>query len=405
VLRIDPTNGSHEVLLADHDADWVELVAGTPGVTESGALVTCADRDGARRLCLDGQPVTPADLQVRTVLACGARIVFAANPISEPRRLEVWEHDPITSVTRCLVGGEVSANAVVSADGTTMVVRTARLDAPASTVVHSASGTHPITSNAEVPLVDPRVSFHRVGDRSIETAILVPTGGGAGPWPVIFDPYGGPHAQRVVEARNAYLSAQWLADQGFVVVIADGRGTPGRGSAWERALHGDLASCVLADQIAVLDALPDIEPRADTNRVAIMGWSFGGYLAALAVLRAPERFHCAVAGAPVCDWSLYDTHYTERYLGAPGADPEAYRRSSLIDDAARLERPLLLIHGLADDNVVAAHTLRLSAALLAAGRPHEVLPLSGVTHMTPQETVAENLLLHEIGFIRRHLAV
>jgi dipeptidyl-peptidase-4 len=142
--------------------------------------------------------------------------------------------------------------------------------------------------------------------------------------------------------------------------------------------------------------------------VAIRGWSFGGYLAALAVLRRPDVFHAAVAGAPVTDWRLYDTHYTERYLGHPDADPDGpgvYERSSLLADAHRLERPLLLIHGLADDNVVVAHTLRLSGALLAAGRPHTVLPLSGVTHMTPQEEVAENLLLLQADFIKRALGL
>ncbi|MDN5930717.1 MAG: S9 family peptidase, partial [Pseudonocardia sp.] len=133
--------------------------------------------------------------------------------------------------------------------------------------------------------------------------------------------------------------------------------------------------------------------------------SFGGYLAALAVLRRPDVFHAAIAGAPVTEWRLYDTHYTERYLGHPAQHPDAYAHSSLIADAPSLTRPLLLVHGLADDNVVAAHTLRLSSALLAAGRPHTVLPLSGVTHMTPQEVVAENLLLLQVQFLRTALGV
>jgi dipeptidyl-peptidase 4 len=138
--------------------------------------------------------------------------------------------------------------------------------------------------------------------------------------------------------------------------------------------------------------------------VGIRGWSFGGFLAAMAVLRRPEVFHAAVAGAPVTDWALYDTHYTERYLGRPEEDPEAYRRCSLLDDASTLSRPLLLIHGLADDNVVSAHTLLLSQRLTEAGRPHSVLPLTGVTHMTPREEVAENLLQLQVHFLRRSLA-
>ena len=115
-------------------------------------------------------------------------------------------------------------------------------------------------------------------------------------------------------------------------------------------------------------------------------------------------FHAAVAGAPVTEWRLYDTHYSERYLGHPASSPENYDRTSLLVEAARLERPLLLIHGLADDNVTAANTLQLSSALLAAGRQHFVLPLCGVTHMTPQEVVAENLLVLEVDFLRTALA-
>jgi dipeptidyl-peptidase-4 len=157
--------------------------------------------------------------------------------------------------------------------------------------------------------------------------------------------------------------------------------------------------------VAALAAAADRCADLDTGRVAIRGWSFGGYLAALAVLRRPDVFHAAVAGAPVTDWRLYDTFYTERYLGHPDSSGAAYDQSSLLGDAAALRRPLLLIHGLADDNVVSAHTLRLSALLLAAGRPHSVLPLSGVTHMTPQEEVAENLLLLQVDFLRKALDV
>ena len=244
------------------------------------------------------------------------------------------------------------------------------------------------------------------GDRGLATAVLLPHDHDGSPLPVLLDPYGGPHALRVQRASNAFTSAQWFADQGFAVVVADGRGTPGRGPAWERAVHLDLATVVLDDQVDALHAAARRhEGLFDLDRVAIRGWSFGGFLAALAVLRRPEVFHAAVAGAPVTEWRLYDTFYTERYLGHPDDEHNGYDRSSLLPLAADLTRPLLLIHGLADDNVVAAHTLRLSSALLAAGRPHEVLPLVGVSHMTPQEEVAENLLLHQLDFLRRSLGI
>jgi dipeptidyl-peptidase 4 len=224
---------------------------------------------------------------------------------------------------------------------------------------------------------------------------------------VLMDPYGGPHGQMVLASRSSFLISQWFAEQGFAVVVADGRGTPGRGPQWEYAVAGDLAGPVLQDQV---DALRDAAARfadLDTGRVAIRGWSFGGYLAALAVLRRPDVFHAAIAGAPVTDLRLYDTHYTERYLGNPDTDPGPYDRSSLIIEAERAGNPraLMLIHGLADDNVVVAHTLRLSGALLAAGYPHSVLLLSGITHMASQETVAENLLLLQLDFLRRALGL
>ena len=176
-----------------------------------------------------------------------------------------------------------------------------------------------------------------------------------------------------------------------------------RGRSWDRAVRDDIAAVTLEDQVTALHEVAAKEPDLDLERVAIRGWSFGGYLAAMAVLRRPDVFHAAIAGAPVTDWALYDTFYTERYLGMPDEAPEVYERTSLLPDAPNLRRPLLLIHGLADDNVVAAHSLQLSSALLAAGRPHDVLPLSGVTHMTPQPVVAENLLLLQLDWLRRAL--
>jgi dipeptidyl-peptidase-4 len=124
------------------------------------------------------------------------------------------------------------------------------------------------------------------------------------------------------------------------------------------------------------------------------------------VLRRPDVFHAAIAGAPVTDWRLYDTHYTERYLGHPDVHSEVYERNALPPDAANLERPLMIIHGLADDNVVVAHSLRLSRALVSAGRPHTLLPLPGVTHMSPQDAAtAENFQLLQVSWLKQALGM
>jgi dipeptidyl-peptidase-4 len=328
----------------------------------------------------------------------------------DPASVDLWRYE-LSGPHLHRVGADGGVQAGTSAAGTTVSTRRA-LDADGVTVTVSRSGSWPpagIPSLAEQPALPvPAPVLFRAGPREIQTAVLFPSWHQPGQdrLPVLLDPYGGPHAQRVLRARGAYLVPQWFAEQGFAVVIADGRGTPARGPAWERAVAGDLAGPVLEDQVDALAAAADRFADLDTGRVAIRGWSFGGYLAALAVLRRPDVFHAAIAGAPVTDWRLYDTHYTERYLGLPGSNAEAYDRSGLISLAERSvvsPRPLMLIHGLADDNVVVAHTLRLSAALLAAGYPHEVLPLTGITHMASQETVAENLLLLQLDFLRRAL--
>ncbi len=159
----------------------------------------------------------------------------------------------------------------------------------------------------------------------------------------------------------------------------------------------------LEDQVDALHAAAERQPALDLGRVAVRGWSYGGYLAIGAVLRRPDVFHAAVAGAAPTDRRLYDTHWEERFLGHPDVEPDNYARSSLPAEAHRLTRPLMLVHGLADDNVVAAHTLRLSAALLAAGRPHTVLPLPGVAHAVTREEVVSNQLRLELDFLRSSL--
>jgi dipeptidyl-peptidase-4 len=141
----------------------------------------------------------------------------------------------------------------------------------------------------------------------------------------------------------------------------------------------------------------------DLERVGITGWSFGGYMSALAVLRRPDVFKAAVAGAPVTDWLDYDTHYTERYLGMPDSDAAAYQEGSLLSYAGELKRPLLLIHGTADDNVYFRHTLKLADALFRAGQQFELLPLQGFTHMVPDPVVGERLWSRIGAYFRKHL--
>jgi dipeptidyl-peptidase-4 len=195
---------------------------------------------------------------------------------------------------------------------------------------------------------------------------------------------------------------QWYADAGFVVVRVDGRGTPNRGRAWERAILGDLITVALEDQVNALHALAARHPELDLGRVGVFGWSFGGYFSAMAVLLRPDVFRAAVAGAPVTDWALYDTAYTERYMRTPEANADGYARASAVVHAGQLARPLLIIHGITDDNVHFAHTLSLVEAMYVAGKRAEVITLSA-THMVPDPKLNLAREQVQIDFFREHL--
>jgi dipeptidyl-peptidase-4 len=404
-----------QLLREDTDQDWTDVVDGVPAQLDGGDIVWTGISGDTRGLVIApaaglaaAVPVTPAGLQVRAVLGTdGASVLFAGS--SESTELGIWRYGP---EGLSAVATEPGVHAATSAGGTTVLAqRTLASSGPAVSIVRGGAVTAAILSLAQQPnLPHPAPRFIEAGPAGIRTAVLFPSWHQPGSkLPVLMDPYGGPGAQRVLKTAGMFLTSQWFAEQGFAVVVADGRGTPGRGPAWDRTIAGDFASGILDDQVTALGAAAAEFQELDTSRVAIRGWSFGGYLSALAVLRRPDVFHAGVAGAPPTDWRLYDTHYTERYLGEPARNSGAYQASSLIDDPAvavkSAVRPLLIIHGLADDNVFVAHSLRLSSALLAAGYPHSVLPLSGITHMTSQEAVAENMLLFQVAFLKQALGI
>ncbi|NUR67889.1 MAG: S9 family peptidase [Streptomyces sp.] len=410
-LAVDPASGTTRMVHADEDPTWLDLFPGVPCWSPSGRLVRIADEGGARVLAVGDRPLTGPQLHVRAVLDVSDDDVLVSASAGERAAA------PETGEVHVYRVNELGVERVSQEPGVHSAVRAGSVGVLVSAVPGRAGSvaqvlrdgkpTATITSYAQDPGMSPRMTLTEGGARRIPCAVLLPRDHqGDERLPVLLDPYGGPHGPRVLAAHNAHLTSQWFADQGFAVVVADGRGTPGRSPAWEKAIRDDF-TVSLDDQVEALHELAERYPL-DLDRVAIRGWSYGGWLAGLAVLRRPDVFHAGIAGAPVTDWRLYDTHYTERYLGDPGTAPEVYAKSSLVTDEglsapAEPHRPLMIVHGTADDNVVFAHALRLSSALLAAGRPHEVLPLSGVTHMTPQEEVAENLLLLQVDFLRRSL--
>lgn len=418
-LSVDPATGATEVLHERTDPAWVQLIDGTPARTASGALVLPEDDGDTRYLTVGGRRVTPEGLQLCAVLGVeGERVLFTAS--EDPLETHVWCHEPghgsrrlsrgpgrYTAVGRggtvVLAGETPRGNEVCVLRGAEPGTGTTTGTGPAGEAGSASEVPYEtLASLAEEPSVTPRPLHLTLGERQLRGALFLPSWHreGAGKLPVLLDPYGGPAMQLVGRARRWFTCvSQWFAEQGFAVLVVDGRGTPNRGPAWEKAIHGDQLTPALEDQVDALRAAGERFGDLDLTRVAIRGWSFGGFLAAAAVLHHPDIFHAAVAGAPPTDQRLYDTHWKERFLGHPEEQPENYVRSSLIGHGHLLRRPLLLIHGLADDNVAAAHTLRFSAELLAAGKPHSVLPLPGATHLPAGDAVNEQLLHFQRDFL------
>jgi dipeptidyl-peptidase-4 len=322
-----------------------------------------------------------------------------------------------TRKTTALTRGHGLHSAV--SDGNLLcLTRTTPAEMPMTTVVRMDGGAElgELTSVAIVPGFKPNVEFFPNDSRDgseafvqdqehFHAAIVRPRKFDANKkYPVIVDVYGGPGHVHVLAAMRNWLLPQWLADQGFIVVAIDNRGTPGRGDEWEKAIYKKFGTVPIEDQAKWLRVLCDRYPELDRDRVGIVGWSFGGYMAANGVLRRPDVFKAAVAGAPVTDWEDYDTHYTERYMGLLPESQAAYDEASLIPLAKNLSRPLMLVHGTADDNVYYRHTLKLSNALFRAGKDFEAVALPGVTHMySADPVVMERLWTKTVGFFKKHL--
>lgn len=232
-------------------------------------------------------------------------------------------------------------------------------------------------------------------------------------YPVLNFAYTGPGVNTVNANGRAYLLHQWFADQGFIVVTIDGRGTPRRGRAWERAIKNNLIDVALQDQCDALEALCKKYPEMDRNRIGVSGWSFGGYFSAMATMRRPDVFKAGIAGAPVADWRDYDTHYTERYMSLPAPEQEktdgvpgnqaGYDASSVLTYCKDLTVPLLIIHGTADDNVYFTHSVKMCDALTRAGKKFEFLPLAGQTHMVTQPALVKEINARMVEFFKREL--
>jgi dipeptidyl-peptidase-4 len=221
-------------------------------------------------------------------------------------------------------------------------------------------------------------------------------------YPVIVDVYGGPHVQRVANDWRP-LSDQFLTHEGYIVFRLDNRGTWNRGKRFEDVIYHQTGGPEVRDQLAGVAWLK-AQPFVDAGRIAIQGWSYGGYMTLMTYGQAPEgTFAAAIAGAPVTDWALYDTFYTERYMGTPENNAEGYHASSVFAHIEGLTGPLLLVHGMADDNVTFDNTTRLMAELQARSQPFEMMTYPGQRHSVQGEALQLHLMRTRLDFLKRHL--
>jgi dipeptidyl-peptidase-4 len=427
-LRADPDSGLTAPLVEEHDEAWLNLTRTTPRWLSDGSYLWATESSGQWTLerHVPRKKSKKGGVEEVTVVLDGAAGFRSLAHVDEARGL-VWflgGPDPVEQhLYRAPLSGGAAPTRVTpepgeheatfSANGERFALSRATFEAGARTTLHEVAKLEervsPLTEEtlaSEVasfaskgrPLNLERVPPEKAG--GFHAAIVRPRSFEAGRrYPVVLYVYGGPHHNVVVADASRYALQQWMADFGFVVVMLDGRGTQWRGRAWERAIRERFGDVPLDDQVKGLMALGASYPELDLERVGVYGWSFGGYMSALAALRRPDVFKVAVAGAPVVDWRYYDTHYTERYLGLLDDPASAYDAASLLTYAPQLDRPLLLVHGVADDNVYFAHTLQLADALFRARRPFQLLPLVGLTHQVADPTVRGALYDRIVGFL------
>ncbi|MCF7687306.1 MAG: DPP IV N-terminal domain-containing protein [Cephaloticoccus sp.] len=416
LLAVDAGTVSTQTLVTESDPAWLNLdSAGTLPVwlADGRHFLWTSESRGTWQIELrDSQGllervVTPTEfIYKKLVFADTKRQCIYVLGGHNPVETQLWEFPLTNSSGRQLTGGFGLHHARFSEFGGVMVHSYELLDGTRGCEVLDFSGHKlaEISSLAENPAQWAKVEITKTpGEPSFNASLVRPGNYQTGKkYPVILSVYAGPTTTVVQAGAKSYLTDQWMADQGYIVVRLDGRGTPYHGRNWERSIQGNLIDVALADQVTGLQALASRYPELDLQRVGVMGWSFGGYFTAMAVARRPEIFRCGVAGAPVVTWENYDTHYTERYLGTPQQYPEAYRISSVLTYADGLSRPLLLIHGVTDDNVYFQHTLQLTDALYRAGKSYELIPLPG-THMVNDPIVKLRQQERIMEFFNRNL--
>jgi len=420
LLAFNPETGAPSLLLERKGEPWVNLDHDTRFL-KSGELVRTSEKDGFRHLYLNH----PAERTPR-VLTDGDWVVTRLVSVDEERRIAYFMATRESVLERHLYavsldGGEPNRitleagwhDVVISPDHSRFVDTSSTLDHGPQVILRSMSGAIEavLFENEEATsdglgLEPPELITVPAGDDTpLHGAVYRPPFFKAGHrYPLVVSVYGGPHAQRVADewSLTVDLRAQYLARRGFIVLKLDNRGSANRGLAFEAYLARRMGTVEIEDQVAGVRLLAD-HGEVDLDRVGIYGWSYGGYITCMALMKAPDVFRAGVAGAPVTHWDGYDTGYTERYMETPQSNPEGYRASSVMAHVENLRGKLLLVHGMVDENVHFRHTARLITALSQAQKDYDLLIFPEERHMPREARGLEYQERRVLGYFEQHL--
>jgi len=409
LLFADVDSGATRLILSEASPTWIELNDELTFLKNSREFLWKSSRDGFEHLYLyddsgkllrrlTAGPWNVDDLRARAIKAVDEEhrlVYFTANERSPTcRDLYVTSLDTrAPEAVRRLTDAHGVHGITISLKGRFYVDQFASSRQPLQVAVHRLDGTalgflmenrldaaHPdapyLADNAT-----PEFGTLTAADGAIlQYRLFKPRDFDPGrQYPAIVDVYGGPGAQRVLDDWTGSSFAQILTRRGYVVFQLDNRGSGFRGRAFQAPIYGRLGEVEVADQIMGTQWLT-AQGFVDAKRIGVWGWSYGGYMTLMLMFKAPALYRAGAAGAPVTDWTLYDTHYTERYLGKPQDNAAGYEASSVLPYAKDLEGSLLIIHGMADDNVLFTHSTKLFKRLQDLGKPFEVMVYPGAKH-------------------------
>ena len=404
MLRFDPATGRSSLLFSETSPTWVNLTDNFKPLKD-GSLIWSSERSGYSHLYRwnDGKwtQLTRGDWAVEDVAGvdeAAKRVYFTGTEETPIEQQLYWvSYARPAAPVRVTERGWYN-NAVMDKGATHALVSRSNPSQPPQTYLADANGkrlawveqnaldaAHPYAPYLDSHRVPTFGSLTGPDGSKLFYRMLTPKLEPGKRYPVFFYVYGGPHGQQVTDEWYKSLPLhEALVDRGWIVFTIDNRGTNRRGTKFENAIYRDMGDAEVKDQLAGIEWLKG-QPFVDPSKIAVMGWSYGGYMTLKLLEKAPGVFAAGAAVAPVTRWELYDTAYTERYLGNPSVDSKPYQTSNALDDAVKIRDPLLLVHGMSDDNVVFQNSTELYARLQQAKRPFEMMVYPGATHAVAGE--------------------